>query len=553
MRRILTVLLAFTCVFATASAQLLVNKEQTFTRADSLRGSLTPFRTCYDINYYHLDVKFDIDKKFISGSNRFKFTATQNFTRLQFDLFANLKVDKVIYKGKELPFHRDYNAVFVSFPQPIVNGSKDEFTVYYSGNPTVAKRAPWDGGVVYTTDSLGRPWVATACQGLGASAWWPNKDHQADEVDSMLISVSVPTGLKEVSNGRLRKVTRLKNGYTRFDWFVSNPINNYGVAVNIGDYVNIKDSYNGEKGKLDINYWVLSYNVSKAKKHFGDDVKPMLKAFEYWFGPYPFYEDSFKLVDAPFLGMEHQSAVAYGNQYKKGYLGHDLSNTGLGLAWDYIIVHEAGHEWFGNNVTAKDIADMWIQESFTTYSEGLFTESTQGKQKGQEYIYGLRAGIDNDKAIVGPYNVNKEGSGDMYPKGAVLLNMIRTIVNDDAKWRNILRGLGKTFYHQTVTYSDVVNYINKEAGIDLTTVFDQYLNHRTIPVLEFAINQDKLSARWITFVDNFTMPVRVKIPGGEYKLIMLNNNKFTPVDIPGATKDNIEADTFNFYIGLLKD
>src|SRR3569833_461013 len=279
-----------------ANAQLGTNREK-FTRADSLRGNLTPLRTCYDINYYHLDVKFDIDNKFISGSNLFRFTATQDFTKLQFDLFSNLNVEKVIYKGKELPYTREFNAVFVTFPQTIQKDSKDEFTVYYSGHPTIAKRAPWDGGVEYNVDSLGHSWVSTACQGMGASVWWPNKDHQYDEVDSALISISVPNGLKDVSNGRLRKVTKLKDGYTRFDWFVSNPINNYDIAANIGDYTHFGGTYDGEKGKLDLDYWVLPSDLEKAKKQFAANVKPMLKAFEHWFGPYPFYEDGYKLVE----------------------------------------------------------------------------------------------------------------------------------------------------------------------------------------------------------------------------------------------------------------
>src|SRR5471030_2504350 len=383
-----------------AKAQLGVPKE-TFTRAYSLRGYLTPLRTCYDIDYYHLDVKFDIDNKFISGSNLFKFTTVQDFTKLQFDLFSNLKVEKVIYKGHEVPFTREFNAVFVTFPKVIKKGSKDEFTVYYSGNPTIAKRAPWDGGIVYAKDSIGNPWVATACQGVGASIWWPNKDHQYDEVDSALISISVPTGLQDVSNGRLRKVTDLKNGYTRFDWFVSNPINNYDIEANIGKYTHFGDTYNGEKGKLTLDYWVLSYNLEKAKKQFGENVTDMIKAFEHWFGPYPFYEDGYKLIEAPHLGMEHQSGTAYGNHFGNGYLGRDLSGTGWGLKWDFIIVHESGHEWFGNNITSKDLADMWIHESFTNYSESLFVEQRYGKQAGQEYVHGTRFLIDNDRPIVG--------------------------------------------------------------------------------------------------------------------------------------------------------
>ncbi len=534
-----------------AQAQLGVPKA-IFTRADSLRGNLTPLRTCYDINYYHLDVKFDIDKKFISGSNLFRFTATRNFTRLQFDLFANLKVEKVIYEGKVLPYKREFNAVFVTFPKTITKGSKDEFTVYYSGNPTIAKHAPWDGGVVYTTDSLGKPFVATACQGMGASVWWPNKDHQADEVDSILISISVPKGLTDVSNGRLRKTTQLNDGYTRFDWFVANPINNYDVAANIADYVHFADTYDGEKGKLTTDFWVLPYNLEKAKKQFGENVKPMLKAFEYWFGPYPFYEDGYKLVETPHLGMEHQSATAYGNHYMNGYLGHDLSGTGWGLKWDYIIVHESGHEWFGNNITSKDIADMWIHEGFTDYSESLFIENYYGKTAALEYVHGLRVSIANDSPIVGPYNVNKEGSEDMYYKGAVLLNMIRAIINDDVKWRDILRGLNKTFYHQTVTYDDITKYVSDHAGVNLLPVFDQYLHYTTLPVLEFVTIKGQLNCRWVAEAKDFMMPVKIRVKGGEYKFITPGKD-FAPVKIDGITKDSAEVDTFNYYIGVLID
>lgn len=549
MKKIFSVLLVFALFHNYLHAQLLEEKNY-FTRADTLRGALTPLRTCYDINYYHLDVKFDIDKEFISGSNLFKFTATQDFKMLQFDLFDNLKVEKVLYKGQELPFKREFNAVYVTFPQKITKGSKDEFTVYYSGNPVVAKNAPWDGGVVFSHDSTqGKPWVATACEGVGASIWWPNKDHLSDEVDSMMISISVPNGLKDVSNGRLRKVTDLNNGYTRFDWFVSNPINNYDVTANIGDYTEFTDTYNGEKGKLDLDYWVIAGDLEKAKKQFGANVKPMLTSFEYWFGPYPFYEDSYKLVETPHLGMEHQSAVAYGNHFKNGYLGYDLSRTGWGLKWDYIIVHESGHEWFGNNITAKDLADMWIHESFTCYSEALFVDKQYGKQAGLEYVHGLRTGIANKSPIVGVYGVNKEGSEDMYSKGAVLLNMIRTIINDDDKWRNILRGLNKTFYHQTVTYDDIVNYISNQSGINLLPVFDQYLRHKDLPTLEFTWQDGKPYCKWIADVKDFNMPVRVRVKGGEYKFITPSAT-FKAVDLPGANKENLEADTFNYYIRL---
>jgi len=552
--RLLIVLLAI--ISFKANAQLGTPKE-VFTHGDTLRGSLTsPLRTCYDINYYHLDVKFDIDNKFISGSTLFRFTATQNFDKLQFDLYSNLKVEKVVYKGHELPYIREFNAVFVTFPATITKDSKDEFTVYYSGNPTIAKNAPWDGGVVYAKDSLNKPWVATACQGAGASIWWPNKDQQYDEVDSILISISVPKGLKDVSNGRLRKVTDLKNGYTRFDWFVSNPINNYDVEANIGDYTHFNDTYDGEKGKLTLDYWVLPYHLQQAKKQFGLNVKRMLQSHEHWFGPYPFYEDGYKLIETPHLGMEHQSGTAYGNHFVNGYYyqghGEDLSHTGWGLKFDYIIIHESGHEWFGNSITSKDLGDMWIHESFTDYSESLFVETFYGKQAGQEYVHGLRGGIQNDRPIVGPYGVNKEGAEDMYDKGSVILNMIRTNINDDEKWRSILRGLNKTFYHQTVTYNDIVDYITTQSGMDLKPVFDQYLHYRTLPVLEFMTMNGKLLCRWTSCVEGFNMPVRVKIKGGEYQFIT-PTSYFRPVKIEGLTKDNLEVDMFNYYIGVLVD
>jgi len=534
-----------------ASAQLGTRKE-TFTRADSLRGNLTPLRTCYDIDFYHLNVKFDIANKFISGSTLFKFTTVSDFTKLQFDLFANLKVEKVLYKGKELSYTREFNAVFVKFPDTIKKGSKDEFTVYYSGNPTIAKNAPWDGGIMFSKDSLGNPWVATACQGMGASVWWPNKDHQYDEVDSALISISVPDTLQDVSNGRLRKVTKLKDGYTRYDWFVANPINNYDIEANIGKYVHFGDTYTGEKGKLTLDYWVLNYDLTKAINHFNANVKDMIKAFEYWFGPYPFYEDGYKLIETPHLGMEHQSGTAYGNHFRNGYLGRDLSNTDWGLKWDFIIVHESGHEWFGNNITSKDLADMWIHESFANYSESLFVEQRYGKLAGQEYVHGTRLNIANDAPVVGTYNVNKEGSGDMYYKGGNLLNMVRTIIDDDEKWRSILRGLNKTFYHQTVTYDDIVDYISNNSGKTLKPVFDQYLHYKSIPILNFMFTHGKLYCRWIADVKDFNMPVKVRIKGGEYQFIT-PTTRFKPIEIKGATKENLEVDTFNYYIGVLVD
>lgn len=549
MKNILTLFILTFC-FSTANAQLL-GKKQVSSRADSLRGTLTPLRSCYDINYYHLDVKIDIDQKFISGNNEFVFTATQDFTKLQFDLFSNLKVEKVVYNSIELPFTREYNAVFVVFPKTIKKGTKDKFTVFYSGNPVIAKNPPWDGGFIFKKDSAGNPWISVACQGFGASCWWPNKDHQSDEVDSMLISISVPKTLQEISNGRLRNTVDQPDGYKQFNWFVSNPINNYDVAFYIGKYAHWEDSYNGENGKLTLDFWSLQTDSVKARPHWDADVKPMIKCLEHWFGPYPWYKDGYKLVQAPHLGMEHQSAVAYGNKFMKGYLGRDLSGTGHGLKWDFIIVHESGHEWFGNNITAKDIGDMWIHEGFTNYSEVLFVECTENKAAADEYLIGLQKGIRNDIPVIGPYGVNKEGSGDMYPKGANLIHIIRQLINDDEKFRSILRGLNKTFYHKTVTTAEIEDYMAKQSGLKLNKIFDQYLRYTKIPVLEYKIKDGTLSYHWITDVKGFDMPVRVTLNAGSYTLIKPTNDWKT-IKIDGSiTTDNFKNDPL-FYVKIKK-
>lgn len=533
-----------------AKAQLLTS-QKTYSRADTLRGMLTPLRTCYDINYYHLDVKINIDEQSVSGSNEFAFTATQDFTKLQFDLFANLNIDKVVYKGSELPFTREFDAVFITFPKAIKKGAKDKFTVFYNGKPKVARNPPWDGGFIFKKDKAGNPFVSVACQGLGASVWWPTKDHQSDEVDSMLISIAVPNDLDEVSNGRLRSIVNKPDGYRQHNWFVANPINNYTVSFYIGKYAHWTDTYNGENGPLTLDFWSLKEDSAKARPHWDADVKPMIKAFEYWFGPYPWYKDGYKLVQAPHLGMEHQSAVAYGNQFKKGYLGRDMSGTGAGLKWDYITVHESGHEWFANNVTTKDIADMWVHEGFTTYSEALFTEFTQGKKAGEDYLIGLRRGIGNRSPIIGPYNVNKEGNGDMYPKGASLIHTIRHLMNNDEKFRGILRGLNKTFYHTTTTSAAVENYIAKQSGLKLDKVFDQYLRYSAIPVLEYKINNGILSYRWITDVKDFDMPVKVMLKPDSYTLIKPSNDwKTTAIDV-AVTMDSFKVDP-NFYVKVKK-
>jgi len=530
-------------------AQLLQGKNL-FSKADSLRGTLTPLRTCYDVLYYHLDVRVDIGERFISGTNQFRFRAAEGFRRLQFDLFDNLSVDKVTHNGQNLPFEREHNAVFVDFPADIPKGKIDSFTVHYSGHPIAATRAPWDGGFDWKTDSNGKPWVATACQGLGASVWWPNKDHQSDEADSMLISVAVPDGLTNVSNGRLAKAEKLPDGYTKWHWKVANPINNYNVAINIGDYVHFGETYPGENGPLPVDYYVLRENRDKIG-HLRKNARETLQAFEHWFGPYPFYADGYKLVETAHLGMEHQSAIAYGNKYGNGYLGRDNSRTGWGMKWDFIVVHESGHEWFGNSITAKDLADMWLHESFTNYAEALFIEHYHGKRASQEYVHGNRAGIRNDRPMQGPYGVNKEGSGDMYVKGGVLCNMLRTIIDDDEKWRQILRKMNRDFRLKTVDYGDIVDFISRESGIDFSTVFEQYVRHTGIPVLEIERSDDgRLRCRWIAEVADFRMPVHLGVkdrPPKRYDV----GSRFVTLPLKVEKMEDLAVDTFNYYIGVL--
>ena len=497
-------------------SQGLMEEKNNFSRQDTLRGSITPERIWWDLTYYHLKVQVDPDKRYISGENTIKYSVLSANQTMQIDLQAPLNLTKAEQNGKQLEIRHEGNAHFITLIDEQVKDSTYEVKVYYEGKPREAVRAPWDGGISWEKDQNGNHFIASSCQGLGASVWWPNKDHMYDEVDSMLISVNVPKGLINVSNGRLVNVEEKLNT-TTYHWEVVNPINNYGVNINIADYVNFSEIFKGEKGDLDMDYYVLRDNLDKAKIHFKDAIKTM-EAFENWFGPYPFYEDSFKLVEVPYLGMEHQSSVTYGNKYLKGYLGRDPSETGWGLKFDFIIIHESGHEWFANNITYIDIADMWIHEGFTAYSENLFLDYHFGKEAGADYTIGTRRGIKNEKPIIGIYNVNSKGSGDMYPKGANLLHTLRQLADDDEKWRQILRGLNRDFYHQTVNTSQIENYISKNMGMDLNPIFNQYLRDIRIPTFEYTYDNDILKYRWIDIVSNFKMPVELILDGKSQRI-----------------------------------
>ena len=529
----------------TVIGQNIFSEKNNFTRQDSLRGSITPEREWWDLTYYHLDVKIAPETKSISGKNTIQYKVLKSHPIIQVDLQEPLVITKVIQNGQELEVKHDGNAHFITLVEEQVEGSVQSIDVYYEGKPKEAVRAPWDGGFSWKEDKNGIPFIATSCQGLGASVWWPNKDHMYDEVDSMLISVNVPKNLTNISNGRLRSVEKQSDNTVTSHWFINNPINNYGINVNIGDYVHFSEVYEGENGPLDLDYYVLRDNLVRAKNHFKDAPK-MMKAFEHWFGPYPFYEDGFKLVEVPYLGMEHQSSVTYGNQYKKGYLGRDLSDSGWGLKFDYIIIHESGHEWFANNITYKDIADMWIHESFTTYSESIFIDYYYGKEAASEYVIGTRKKIKNEKPIIGYYNVNKGGSGDMYSKGSNMLHTLRQLIEDDEKWRQILRGLNKTFYHQTVATQQIEDYLSEQSGIDLTEFFNQYLRDIRIPTLEYSIENNELKYRWTEIVDKFDMPIQVTI--NEKEQWLFPNAEWKTMPIEGT---EIEVDP-DFYVEVKK-
>jgi aminopeptidase N len=494
------------------AAHLQAQDQPVYTRADTLRGTYTtPWRAWWDVTFYDLHVAVQPADSSIRGHNAITYRVLEPANELQIDLIAPLEIDSMVQDRQAVAFRREDNAYFATLSPAQTKDTSKTITVYYHGRPVVATRPPWDGGFTWASDTLGQPWIATSNQGIGASVWWPNKDTGADEPDSQRVAITVPQPMINVSNGRLRSTTPNPDGTTTYEWFVSNPINNYGIAVNAGSYAHYTEIYHGEQGELTLDFWPLSVHLAAAQEQF-KQVQPMLQCFEHWFGPYPWYEDGFKLVETPHLGMEHQSAVAYGNHYQNGYLGQDLSGTGHGLKWDFIIVHEAAHEWFANNITAKDQADMWVHESFANYAESLYTECLFGKEAGAEYTVGTRKGIRNDQPIIPAYGVNAEGSGDMYPKGGNLLHTIRQIIDDDAKWRAILRGLNETFRHQTVTGQQIEEYISAESGIDFSKVFDQYLRTTMIPVLEYRIQGSKLSYRWSNVVPGFEMPVRVTLP-----------------------------------------
>jgi aminopeptidase N len=537
--------LALSILALSALAEQTVAQSLSFTRTDTLRGSITAERAWWDVVFYDLHVTIDPADSTIRGRNGITYRVTGKPREMQIDLQTPLQVDSVVRNGRRLQFRREGNAFFVRPGAGQRVGGTETVTVYYRGRPRVAENPPWDGGLIWARDPGGEPWISVACQGLGASVWWPTKDTQSDEPDSQRVALTVPDSLQAIANGRLRAVEPGPDGTTTFEWFVSSPINNYTVSAYIGRYARLDETFQGEGGPLTITLWPLAAHLDRAREQF-TQVQPVLRCFERWFGPYPWYRDGYQLIEAPHLGMEHQSAVAYGNDYLNGYRGKDLSGTGWGLTWDFIIVHETAHEWFGNNITTADIADMWVHEAFANYAESLYTECRYGPAAGAAYVIGTRTHVQNDRPVLGPYGVNARGSGDMYSKGGNMLHTIRHVIGDDARWARILRGLNTQFRHRVVTGRQVRQYIAEQAGVRLEKVFEQYLATTRIPVLEYRLEGRRLSFRWADVVPGFDMPVRVWA-SGDSAVRLEPTASWQTASLPLVQPEDFRVDE-NFYV-----
>ncbi|HEX4022069.1 MAG TPA: M1 family metallopeptidase [Acidobacteriaceae bacterium] len=513
------------------------------THADILRGAYGPYRANNDLLFYHLDVRVDPEKKFLTGKNTIRFRMLKDGTRIQLDLYPDLNIDKILLGSTPLKYERDSGAVFVDFPQTLHAGRVYTIVFYYSGHPVSTGRF---GGITFLKDPSGHPWITTSCEDDGASIWWPNKDQWRDEVQSMEISVSVPNGLVDVSNGKFMGKTDLGDGYTRWDWFVHYPINNYDVALNIGNYVHFSSHY----GTLPLDYYVLPEDLAKAKKQF-TQVQGMLQAYEHYFGPYPFQKDGYKLIEVPYSGMEHQSAVAYGNHFTNGYLGRDWTGVGISMKFDFIIIHESGHEWFGNSITAADRSDMWIHEGWTTYLEALYVEYWYGHEAALKYLDGLKPKVRNLRPIIPERGINATPPEDQYFKGALMLNTLRSVVNNDPRWFQIIHDFYQHFKYQNIMTEDVIAYFNQQTGMNLTPIFNQYLRHTAIPTLElkFDETQGTVAYRWKVDEPDFAMPVRVGVK--DQWQILHPTTEWQTMKTP-LSKNNFEVATDLYYVNVSK-
>jgi len=515
-----------------------IEKEMKFTQADTLRGAYGPFRANNDLLFYDLNIRLDIEKKFISGYNTITFKMLQDDSSIQIDLFDNMKVDSIVFEDQNLNYQREFNAVFIDFPYVLQNEKTYSIDFYYSGNPIETGRF---GGIAFKEDSLGNPWIYTACQGIGASLWWPNKDQQRDEVDSMNMSVAIPSDLIDVSNGRFQGRQDLGDGYTRYDWKIHYPINNYSVSINIAKYTHFSEMLDD----LTLDFWVLPNHLEQAKIQFAQ-AKPMIECYQKMFGPYPFPKDGYKLIEVPYSGMEHQSAVTYGNLFKNGYLGRDWTEVGISTKFDFIIIHESGHEWFGNSVTASDVSDAWIQEGWTTYAEGIYVECMFGYEEAIKYFNGYKSKVKNLRPIIGPTAVNSWPTGDQYFKGALFLNTLRHIVDDDAKWFEMLRDFTEHFKYKNIFTAGIINFFNNFFGHDFSPVFEQYLYYADLPVLEIKFTENEVSYRWQADVADFNMPIKVRTKNRQH--IIKPTNEWNTESLNGVSKNDWQIATDLYYI-----
>jgi aminopeptidase N len=502
------------CILILCGVASYVSFSQTksFTKEDTLLGSNTSYRAWWDVLHYQVSVKPDFNTKSLSGDCiiMYKVIADSLPFVMQIDLQDPLQIDSVFVDAVKFTNYRKENNRWMLNLMSQQKNSEHSIRIYYQGNPKIANNPPWDGGFVWKNDSLGNPWMSVACQGAGASVWYPCKDVQSEEPDmGALLTMVVPDTLVAIGNGKLISIRNIEKNLMSYQWKVTNPINSYDIIPYIGKYTLIKDSVIGENGKLITDYWVLNYHVKKAKQHLKPNVIKTIKCLEHWFGPYPFYEDSYKIVESPYLGMEHQSNIAYGNFYLNGYAGRDLSNTGWGLKWDFIVVHETAHEWFGNSITALDVADNWIHEGFASYAEVLFTECEFGKEAGNDYCAGIRKRIENDIPLIGKYGVKNEGSGDIYNKGSNVIHMVRQLVDDDEKFRLILRDISHYFYHRIITTKEFEDYMIDRTGKHLKPLFNQYLRSTNLPRLEYKLMKNKLEFRYTNCNKDFNMPVKI--------------------------------------------
>ncbi len=522
-----------------------IESEYIFTQSDTLIGSYGKYRANNDLLYYDLDIKIDIDKKFIIGTNTIQFKMLKNDDRIQIDLHENLEVDSILFNKIPLNFNRTFNSIFIDFPEMLKKNNIYEIGFYYSGYPSEIGRF---GGIVFSEDSLGNPWVFTACQGPGANVWWPNKDQQYDEPDSMNINATIPNSLHDISNGHLVSKEVLEDDWIKYNWKISYPINNYCVALNIGNYVHFSDTYRD----FPINYYVQPYHLEAAKEQF-KQVIPMLECFEKHFGDYPFPKDGYKLIEVPYSGMEHQTAVAYGNLFQNGYLGRDWTGVGISTKFDFIIIHESGHEWFGNSITAADESDAWIHEGWTTYAEAVYVECQWGYDDALRYLNGYKDLIYHREPILGPTAVNHWPTRDMYFKGALFLNTLRSIVDNDELWWKMVYDYSYHFRRKNIYTTDVLNYFNKYFERNFKYIFEQYLFFADLPILQLKYDYDKVFYRWQANVDNFAMPIKAGLEGEFYFIYPSRAWQSDLISPDDLSSWNVDTDRFYIDVEVLSD